>query len=322
MLTIQRLQQTIVALLTAAISSLATFITTVFELKSEANVQPATTVPQQNDTQADRESTPTDPCVWPRHRALLIGLNYPGSECELKGCVNDVMNVKDFLIKDQLFDEDKVRMVCDTDSVTAPCCTRAGILAELRRLATQTHEEDLDGVWIHYSGHGTGMQDCNNDETDGQDEAIYTSDEETITDDELGDIVKTFNPRTRLTCVFDCCFSGTMLDLTYRWTSEKDTCQEAGVCSDRRILMLSGCRDDQTSADTNWDRSPAGALTSRLLDTLRDYPDLKVFNGLTVLREKLVYGEFEQIPQLCSSFTLDYDTKWMEPATTWIESLD
>lgn len=33
-----------------------------------------------------------------RKRALLIGINYFGSPNELKGCINDVHNVKDFLI--------------------------------------------------------------------------------------------------------------------------------------------------------------------------------------------------------------------------------
>ncbi len=257
-------------------------------------------------------TTAASQCVWPRHRALLIGLNYPDSSCQLQGCINDVLNVRDYLIEDQNFEPEKVRMVCDTDRLTHRCCTRRGILAELRKLARQSHEENLDGVWIHYSGHGTGIKDCNGDETDGQDEAIYTSDDEVIIDDELGELMKTFNPTTRVLAVFDCCFSGTMLDLTYHWTSQKDTCTKAGVCSDRRILTLSGCRDDQTSADANWDRAPAGALTSRFIDTLRDNPDMEVFNTLAVLREKLVYGEFEQVPQLCSSFTLDSQTKWME----------
>lgn len=250
-------------------------------------------------------------CIWPRHRALLFGLNYAGSECELAGCINDVLNVNDYLVQDLHFQPDKIRMLCDDDPNTAHRCTRKGIMFELRKLAAQTYTEELDGVWIHYSGHGTGVADVNNDEIDKQDEAIYSTDNKVVLDDELGMLLSKFNPRTKVFCVFDCCFSGTMLDLTYRWRSETDSCQEAGVCSDRSILMLSGCRDDQTSADASWDRSPAGALTSRLLDTLREYPDLEVFNSLAVLREKLVYGQFTQVPQLCSSFTLDANTRWL-----------
>jgi hypothetical protein len=33
----------------------------------------------------------------PVHRALLIGINYPGTDAELKGCINDVENVQQYL---------------------------------------------------------------------------------------------------------------------------------------------------------------------------------------------------------------------------------
>lgn len=38
-------------------------------------------------------------------RALLIGCNYPGTDAALKGCVNDVLNMKEVLINYKGFDE-------------------------------------------------------------------------------------------------------------------------------------------------------------------------------------------------------------------------
>ena len=31
-------------------------------------------------------------------RALLVGCNYPGSNAELKGCVNDVFGMKEMIV--------------------------------------------------------------------------------------------------------------------------------------------------------------------------------------------------------------------------------
>ena len=39
-------------------------------------------------------------------RALLIGINYYGSQCELSGCINDIHNVLDLISADYGFSKD------------------------------------------------------------------------------------------------------------------------------------------------------------------------------------------------------------------------
>jgi hypothetical protein len=46
-----------------------------------------------------------------RKRALLIGINYIGSSNQLNGCINDVANIKSFLI--QRFDFKEVKSAID-----------------------------------------------------------------------------------------------------------------------------------------------------------------------------------------------------------------
>jgi Caspase domain len=46
--------------------------------------------------------------------------------------------------------------------------------------------------------------------------------------------------------------------------------------SDAQILMFSGCKDVQTSADAHIEGSHTGAMSWALLKTLRDHPDLQV----------------------------------------------
>ena len=48
-------------------------------------------------------------------RALLIGCNYPGSDMELRGCINDVMGQKKLLTSMYGFDEADIIIMIDTD---------------------------------------------------------------------------------------------------------------------------------------------------------------------------------------------------------------
>merc|ERR1711957_957629 len=107
---------------------------------------------------------------------------------------------------------------------------------------------------------GGQQRDLTGDELDGEDETLIPCDFETagqITDDELyEELVQVLPNGCRLWVVFDCCHSGTALDLRYRVQIASDgrsaTLQEASgrrVATSGQVLFLSGCKDSQTSAD-------------------------------------------------------------------------
>merc|ERR1712113_275736 len=85
----------------------------------------------------------------------------------------------------------------------------------------------------------------------------------------------------KLIAIFDCCHSGTGLDLPYKWLGRKDWKQEDNPyhCA-ADIQLISGCTDSQTSADVRNREGPAGgAMTTALCDCLEQnpvpfYPDL------------------------------------------------
>uniref|UniRef100_A0A0D9WI66 Peptidase C14 caspase domain-containing protein n=1 Tax=Leersia perrieri TaxID=77586 RepID=A0A0D9WI66_9ORYZ len=68
-----------------------------------------------------------------RKRAVLVGINYAGTEGELKGCLNDVSRMRRCLVDRFGFDEDDIRVLADADPST-PQPTGANIRAELERL--------------------------------------------------------------------------------------------------------------------------------------------------------------------------------------------
>jgi len=155
-------------------------------------------------------------------RAVLIGINYTGQNGELSGCHNDVLNVNKYLIEVQGFRKENVTILMDDGQHKAP--TKSAILTAYRRLVRESKEGDV--VFCHYSGHGGRLADDNGDEEDGYDETLIPVDFEKsgqIRDDDL--LKKLIHPMAEgvnMTCLMDCCHSGTVLDLPYRFTADGD----------------------------------------------------------------------------------------------------
>lgn len=257
-------------------------------------------------------------------RALLIGLNYPGTSSELRGCVNDVLNVKSYLKEGPLqFLDEEIIVYTDIDPNTKKYTTATGIMNALYEMVVLSWKEDLDALWIHYSGHGASVRDAGAaDERDGLDECLVPSDYTKaglISDDTLCTVLQRINPKTRVFCLMDCCHSGSIADLPFMYRTGGEPIVENANVIEPRILAMSGCSDHQTSADAfnvGGDRTFTGALTSCVLQALQENPAyLKDAIALldrtrTLLRDK----RFSQFPQLTSSFKLPGQTGLFELA--------
>jgi len=194
---------------------------------------------------------------------LGIGINYLGTASELKGCINDVISTEKFFKRK--FPNLQSSFLTD-HTVKKP--TKENILAEFKMLLIKA--KPLDTIIFHYSGHGTNTKDTNNDESDGQDECIVPVDLNIITDDELNNLIlANLKPNVFLFCLFDSCFSGTVLDLKYTYFSALQPIQQNNDKPQPRgkIIMISGCRDDQTSADTFINNNFSGAMTWAFLNS-------------------------------------------------------
>ena len=211
-------------------------------------------------------------------RALLIGCNYTATpQYLLNGCINDIMNVKNMLIDAYDYKSSNMTILRDDIAVGGSLLpTRENIIASLKQLVNLS--PSLQEVWIHYSGHGTGVRDGNGDENDGRDECIVPCDfvgKGLIMDDELFMIIKDI--KCRAIICFDCCNSGTGIDLQYTFNYSNGsysmtTNNAKAIENNRNIFFFSGCRDDQTSADAyNGEiRMVVGAFTDSLLRCLRE----------------------------------------------------
>jgi hypothetical protein len=255
-------------------------------------------------------------------KALLIGINYIGSSCQLNGCINDVINIKNFLLTEQGFSENDIKVLTETDENTSNHPTRGNILSCIDDLVRDNTSDSQ--LFLHYSGHGGYITDTNGDEADGKDETLCPLDYDTageIVDDELR--VRLVNPLVKgakLTALFDCCHSGTALDLRYNYKLYNDAKKkyEFSIISDEHypiskgtVVLISGAKDDQTGADA-WEAGKyQGAMTYSFLES---YKALNSKNKRVSYKRfmkyllKFIKGKgYTQTPQISSGKFLNID---------------
>jgi hypothetical protein len=233
-------------------------------------------------------------------KALLIGINYTGTQNELYGCINDLNSIKERITAEGFTN---INVLTD---LTTKKATRANILIEFKNFLVNSKEGDL--LFFLYSGHGSNILDKNGDETDGYDEMIVSCDLQPVLDDELKALIQAnLKPGVTLFAMFDSCFSGSVLDLKYQYMDslnyEKYTenAKELETLGD--VFMISGCTDQQTSSDAVFNNKPNGAMTWSLLESLKQKPICNWRELVTNMRTLLKTSNFEQIPQFsCGKF--------------------
>jgi hypothetical protein len=74
------------------------------------------------------------------------------------------------------------------------------------------------------------------------------------------------------------------------------------------VFMISGCTDEQTSADAVFNNKPNGAMTWSLLESLKQKPNNSWRELVKSMRDLLKTSHFDQIPQFSSGSFVNIDT--------------
>mmetsp|Transcript_33978 Transcript_33978/g.38668 ORF Transcript_33978/g.38668 Transcript_33978/m.38668 type:complete len:350 (+) Transcript_33978:58-1107(+) len=169
------------------------------------------------------KATETLGAINGKRKALFIGINYTGQQGELRGCINDVNNIKAFMSSNFKIDE-MLTLTDDQTSDPSKLPTRANLLAGFRWL--RQGAKSGDSLIMHYSGHGGSVKDEDGDEEDGSDETMIPLDYAQaghIVDDDVHDVLVRGLPKgVRLTAIMDCCHSGSILDLPHSYNINGD----------------------------------------------------------------------------------------------------
>jgi metacaspase-1 len=157
-----------------------------------------------------------------RRKALLIGINYTGSKNELQGCHDDVRNILQFLAS-RGFPTDERSMVVLADDRTGPYYPSGhNILAAMEWLISEPN----CSCFLHYSGHGGQVRDPDGDRPSGFDDTIVPVDWEQngqLDSDTLHRcLVSKLAEGSQLHVLFDCCHSGSAIELPFVYRSDED----------------------------------------------------------------------------------------------------
>jgi hypothetical protein len=204
-------------------------------------------------------------------KALLIGIDYISSpNLSLNGCINDVITVRNMLIDAYDYDPNNIIILRDDTADFNP--TRENILEQMNLLVSNSG--NLEEIWFHYSGHGSQLRDQNSELKEIIIPSNYNEDG-VIMDSEILDIIKNIKCRTIM--IFDCCHSGSICNMP--WSFEyKDlssstysrTQTNTVKIANQNIYVFSGCRDNQTSADSfNILDQSVGAFSNAFIECLR-----------------------------------------------------
>jgi hypothetical protein len=264
-------------------------------------------------------------------RALLIGINkYQIPGADLRGCVNDVKDLSAALVQFHGFKKRDIAVLLDGDA------TQKAMKAGITSLVRGAKKGDV--LVLHYSGHGSNVPDDakNKDEADGRDEILCPTDlnwNDPLRDDWLRTTFDSLPAGVGFTVVMDCCHSGTNTRaieppdvkvkqryLPSPWglaASESGRSLPKKVTSELRRssrsirkgrdivtaelpeVLITGCRDTQTSADAFINGRFNGALTFALVDAIRKAKGRLTYRQLhDRAASVLTARKFDQIPQL------------------------
>jgi metacaspase-1 len=262
-------------------------------------------------TSARRVAAPR--CVG---RALLVGINaYRLFETTpLRGCLNDVAAMRDFLVGARGLASRDITVLVDGEA------TRAAIVSALTALAAAA--QPGEALVFYFCGHGAQLASADPRELDELDEVICPVDfdgttSSAILDDELRVIFESIRAGVRVTWMFDACHSGDIDDGAAArcgaTTAVRGAPLHATVHALRhrsRGVLITACASTERAADICVDGEAHGALSYYLLEAARQAPRASLRELLPAVRAELaaigqhpeVFGQGLDAPFASSAF--------------------
>jgi hypothetical protein len=265
-------------------------------------------------------------------KALLIGINYKNSQNRLEGCYNDIIKIANFI--DENYGVNQIMILSDEyNEYNQP--TKKNIIQAINWLVNGAVSGQC--LFFHYSGHGSQVKTTDIHEIDGLDETICPVDFKEngmICDGELKYyLVDPLPVGCKLTCIMDCCHSGTGLDLKYvcEYDKNNDILNHMSVNinnksnllkfndkiinkfskldsyylkdngykdSNAEVIMISGCKASQTSCDAHIQNVNCGAMTFSFIEALSHNININYITLMQTMNKILINGNYQQNSQI------------------------
>ena len=263
-----------------------------------------------------------------KNKALLVGINkYPDPRNELRGCVNDILEMEHFITEtNKVYSKQNIKKITNKEA------TKKEILTQLKWLIEGA--EAGDQLLFHYSGHGAqAPTKFTSLEKDGLDEIICPYDFDgtnntSLRDKEFAQLFAAIPKGVHFVWISDSCHaedlsrdpfkvheSDFMSNNThYRFftglshfdNSEDEANDLAGIdigkiapiISPLNGALLSACQSHELSADTYINKRFIGAFTHYLIENLNKYSDTKNMRSIIeIVNKDLGKNGYDQNPQ-------------------------
>ena len=272
---------------------------------------------------------PTNP--KPRLFALLVGIDeYVSPISRLRGCVRDVKDVEQYLLRHSGFEGPQIRKLLNAEA------NREDFVKAFREHLGQAGPADT--VVLHYSGHGTREKADKSIWTHETDEALETivlhngksdrSFDYLFTDKELRFLIHELYEKTKahIVTIFDCCHSGdntrngALISASYDSVLSRRITRSGSlfpkrpwneflfgsqipegpnVMTDNLLpqgahIQLAACESDQVAMEVN----EQGVFTQTLLKVLQESGGNITYNTLRSRVRQYMRAGFEQTPRV------------------------
>ena len=252
-----------------------------------------------------------------KNKALLVGINkYPDPRNELRGCVNDILDMEHFIAEtNKIYPKENIKKLTDKQA------TKKGIITNLKWLIEGA--EAGDQLLFHYSGHGAQAPTLFDSlEKDGLDEIICPYDFDgtnntSLRDKEFAQLFATIPKGVHFVWISDSCHAEDLsrdpFNTHYRFftgqmhfeqrVNEKENTDItigsiAPIISPLNGALLSACQSHELSADAYINNRFNGAFTHYLIENLNKYSGSKNMHSIIELVNKdLAKNGYDQNPQ-------------------------
>ena len=262
-----------------------------------------------------------------KNKALLVGINkYPDPRNELRGCVNDILDMEHFIADtNKIYPKENIKKLTDKQA------TKKGIITNLKWLIEGAAPGDQ--LLFHYSGHGAQAPTLFASlEKDGLDEIICPYDFDgtnhtSLRDKEFAQLFAAIPKGVHFVWISDSCHAQDLsrdpfkveemddakYNTRYRFFLGTDMLKEreneeekaditigniTPINSPLNGALLSACQSHELSADAYINNRFNGAFTHYLIENLNKYSGSKNMHSIIELVNKdLAKNGYDQNPQ-------------------------
>ena len=261
-----------------------------------------------------------------KNKALLVGINkYPDPRNELRGCVNDILDMEHFIsATNKVYPNENIKKLIDRQA------TKKEMVAQIKWLMQGA--EAGDSLLFHYSGHGAQVPThYNNIEKDGLDEIICPYDYDgsaatTLRDKEFAQLFAGIPKGVHFVWISDSChaedlsrdvnkpeatiyrqFQGatpiiegiTPINYDKLMEEEGGSFGPMAITKPLNGALLSACASHELSADAYINNRYNGAFTHYLIKNLLQYSDSKTMQAIIKLvNMDLDKNGYDQNPEI------------------------